>query len=308
MAPPVPAEWRAGPAHIAQQQVYPAEWQVLDTPEKCAGGDRPMGGAGRIQLYALERGRGAPLVLLHAFPLSSAMWLPQREGLSDRCRVITPDLRGFGGSRLGDDEPSLEAMAGDVVALLDTKGIGRAVIGGLSMGGYVAMALCRHHRDRVLGLVLADTKAGADPEPARADRERIAGRLDADGDASVLVEEILPKLVGPTTLRQRALVYGRVRGLVQATPPQAAAWAERAMAARPDSVDILRETRVPALVIVGDEDVVATEEDARAMAEALPNSELIVIPRSGHLPPVEQPELFNEAVGEFVSALARTVT
>lgn len=267
-----------------------------------------MGGAGRIQLYANERGRGAPLVLLHAFPLSAAMWMPQREGLSDRCRVITPDLRGFGGSVLGDDEPSLEAMAGDVAALLDTMGIHRAVIGGLSMGGYVAMALCRHHPERILGLVLADTKAGADPEPARANRERIAQRLDDDGNAGVLVDEVLPKLVGPTTLRQRALVYGRVRGLVQATPPPAAAWAERAMATRPDSFDTLRETRIPALVIVGAEDAVATEEDARAMAEALPNSELIVIPRSGHLTSVEQPELFNEAVGEFVSAVARTMT
>lgn len=265
-----------------------------------------MGGAGRSQLYAKDRGRGAPLVLLHAFPLSSAMWMPQREGLSERCRVITPDLRGFGGSWLGDDEPSIETMAADVAALLDSKGIARAVIGGLSMGGYVAMALCRHHPDRVLGLVLADTKASADTEPARADRERIAQRLDTDGNVGVLVDEILPKLVGPTTLRQRALVYGRVRGLVQATPAPAAAWAQRAMAARPDSFDTLRDTRIPALVIVGAEDTVATEDDARAMTDALPNSELIVIPRSGHLTPVEQPELFNEAVGEFVSAVGRT--
>jgi pimeloyl-ACP methyl ester carboxylesterase len=156
--------------------------------------------------------------------------------------------------------------------------------------------------------VLAGTKASADPEPARENRQRIADRLEADGDVSVLVEEILPNLVGPTTLRQRALVYGRVRGLVQATPPMAAAWAQRAMAARPDSFDTLRESRMPALVMVGDEDGISTEADARAMSDALPNAELLVIPRSGHLVAAEQPELFNEAAGEFVSALARTMS
>jgi pimeloyl-ACP methyl ester carboxylesterase len=258
-----------------------------------------------VTLYARDVGQGTPFVLLHAFPLSSAMWLPQREGLAGRFRVITPDLRGFGGSLLGKDEPSIDAMADDVDRLLQSKGLARAVIGGLSMGGYVAMALCRRHPERVQGLVLADTKATADPEPARENRLRIAARLEMDGSTAVLVEEVLPHLVGPTTIRQRAMIYGRVRGLVQATPPQAAAWAQRAMAGRPDSFGTLRETRAPALVVVGSEDTLATEADARAMAEALPNAELLVIPRAGHLSAIEQPELFNQAVAEFLSALSR---
>jgi pimeloyl-ACP methyl ester carboxylesterase len=259
-----------------------------------------------ISLNARDVGEGTPLVLLHAFPLSSAMWLAQREGLLGRFRVITPDLRGFGGSVLGDEEPSVDVMADDVAALLSAKGIDRAVVGGLSMGGYVAMALCRRHPDRVLGLVLAGTRADADPEPVRAGRLRMADRISADDDVAVLVEEVLPKLVGPTTLRQRALVYGRVRGLVRAAPPRAAVWAQRAMALRPGSFDVLRATRVPALVIAGAEDLVIGEDDARAMAETLPNAELMVIPRAGHLSAVEQPELFNEAISEFVTALART--
>jgi pimeloyl-ACP methyl ester carboxylesterase len=247
-------------------------------------------------------------VLLHAFPLSAAMWLAQRESLAGRFRVITPDLRGFGGSVLGKDDPSIETMADDVAQMLRSKGLERAVIGGLSMGGYVAMALCRHHPEQVLGLVLADTKAGADSEEVRQKRQRIADQLDDEGTVKPLLDEILPGLVGPTTLRQRAMIYGRVRGLVQATPPAAAAWAQRAMAGRPDSFETLREIRIPALVVVGAEDALATEEDARAMAEALPNAELLVIPRAGHLSAVEQPELFNQAVAEFVSALARTAT
>lgn len=260
-----------------------------------------------MQLYARDVGQGTPLVLLHAFPLSSAMWLPQRERLASHFRVITPDLRGFGGSALGEEEPSVEVMADDVAALLKAKNIGRAVIGGVSMGGYVAMALCRRHPDRVRGLVLTDTKAVADADAARANRLRMAERLTAENRADVLAEEVLPALLGPTTLQQRALVYGRVRGLVQSAPPRAAAWAQRAMAARPDSLETLRGVKVPALVIVGAEDRLTTEDDARAMAEALPNAELLVIPRAGHLTPIEQPELFNEAVTEFVTAVARTV-
>jgi pimeloyl-ACP methyl ester carboxylesterase len=258
-----------------------------------------------MQLYARDVGEGTPLVLLHAFPLSSAMWLSQREQLAKRFRVITPDLRGFGGSVLGTDEPSIDTMADDVVALLRSKGIAKAVIGGMSMGGYVAMAICRKHPDRVRGLILADTKATADSDAARQNRERVADRIIADGGVGVLAEELLPKLVGPTTFRQRALVYGRVRGLLQATPPAAAAWAQRAMAARPDSMETLRGVKVPALVIVGSEDTLATEEDARAMVEALPNAVLQVIPRAGHLCAIEQPDLFNQTVTEFVSAVAK---
>ncbi|GAA2422570.1 alpha/beta fold hydrolase [Actinomadura vinacea] len=258
-----------------------------------------------VQLYARDIGAGTPLVLLHAFPLSSAMWLAQREGLAGRFRVITPDLRGFGGSVLGDDPPSVDAMADDVARMLNQLGLPRAVVGGLSMGGYVAMALCRRHPDLLLGLVLAGTKAAADTETARATRIRQAERLEGDGDVAALIEEVLPNLVGPTTFRQRALVYGRVRGLVQSAPAAAAAWAQRAMAGRDDSFGALRELRVPALVMVGDEDVIATEGDARAMAEAMPNAELMVIPRAGHLCAVEQPDLFNQAVAEFATALAR---
>jgi pimeloyl-ACP methyl ester carboxylesterase len=260
-----------------------------------------------VQLYTRDVGGGTPLVLVHAFPLSSAMWLAQREGLATRFRVLTPDLRGFGGSPLGADEPSVDTMADDLAALLDAKGIDRAIIGGLSMGGYVTLAFCRRHPDRLLGVVLADTKATEDTKAAREARLRMAERLETDQNVGVLLDDLLPRLVGPTTMRHRALVYGRVRGLVQSTPPLAAAWAQRAMAARPDSVGALAGFRTPTLVLHGAEDAIITEDDARALTDALPNAELIVIPGSGHLTAVEQPELFNDAVAEFGAALTRTL-
>jgi pimeloyl-ACP methyl ester carboxylesterase len=256
-----------------------------------------------VDLHVREVGTGHPVVLLHAFPLSSAMWLEQRNSLGGRYHVLTPDQRGFGGSPLGWDEPSLDQVADDVAALLDVRDLDQVVLGGLSMGGYAAMAFLRRHPGRVRALVLADTKATADPPEAAANRQRIATRLEADGSADVLVEDVLPALLGPTTGRDRPLVSGRVKGLVEAAPPAAAAWAQRAMAARPDSLDTLRAADVPALVVWGDEDTLATRADVEAMVDALPQGRLTVLGGAGHLSAVELPEAFDAAVGEFLDGL-----
>jgi pimeloyl-ACP methyl ester carboxylesterase len=256
-----------------------------------------------MDLHVREAGAGVPVVLLHAFPLSSAMWLEQRNDLADVCRVITPDLRGFGGSQLGNDPPSLDLMADDVAAVLDRLDLPEVVLGGLSMGGYVAMAFLRRHPGRVSALLLADTKAGADPDAAKDNRLRIAARLIAEDSTQVLVDEVLPSLVGETTRREQPLVQGRVRALVEAAPPQAAAWAQRAMAQRPDSLDTLRKVDVPAVVILGDEDQIASREDGAAMVEALPQGRLVVVPDAGHLSAVEAPGAFSTAVRELVGRL-----
>jgi pimeloyl-ACP methyl ester carboxylesterase len=255
-----------------------------------------------MELAFRDSGNGRPLVLLHAFPLSSAMWLDQREGLAEVCRVVTPDQRGFGGSDLGDDPPSLDACADDLAELLDRLGLDRVVLGGLSMGGYVAMAFLRRHASRVEAVVLADTKASADPEPARANRERIAKAVLEEG-SSVLVDDVLPALLGTTTTATRPMVTGRVRGLVQAAPPPAVAWAQRAMAARADSFDVLRTFDRPALVVVGEEDALSPVADAEAMAAALPDARLRVLPEAGHLTAVETPEAFTAEVAGFLAEL-----
>lgn len=257
----------------------------------------------RIDLSFREAGAGRPLVLLHAFPLSAAMWLDQREGLADAGRVITPDLRGFGGSPLGADEPDLDEMADDVAALISRLGYDRVVLGGLSMGGYVAMAFVRRHPQRLDGLVLADTKASADSPPAAANRARIAAAVLADPASTVLVDEVLPALVGATTVSTRALVHGRVRGLVQGAPAYAVAWAQRAMARRPDSSADLARVPVPALVIVGEEDTLSPPADAEAMVTTIPSATLVRIPAAGHLTAVEAPAEFNAAVRDYLAQL-----
>lgn len=256
-----------------------------------------------VELHYRAAGTGRPLVLLHAFPLSSAMWLAQREALADLCQVITPDLRGFGGSALGEEPPSLDAMADDVAALCDRLALPSVILGGLSMGGYVAMALLRRHRDRIAALVLADTRAAADPPAVRETRERIAQSVAADPASHVLLDEVLPALVGETTVRERPLVYGRVRALVQAAPAAAVAWAERAMADRPDSAPTLRAADVPALVVVGEEDTLSPPAEAQALVDLLPAAGLVRIPRAGHLSAVEDPEAFTAALRAFVVGL-----
>jgi pimeloyl-ACP methyl ester carboxylesterase len=257
---------------------------------------------GTVALASREVGAGRPLVLLHAFPLSSAMWLAQREGLGPVCQVVTPDQRGFGGSPLGDDEPSLDRCADDLAALLDRLGLERVVLGGLSMGGYVAMAFLRAHPDRVEALVLADTRAGADTEPQREARLRLADAVVEEG-STALADAVLPTLLGRTSAATRPLVAGRVRGLVAAAPAPAVAWASRAMAARQDSFDVLRSCKVPALVLVGDEDELAPVAEAQAMVDALPRGRLAVLPGAGHLSAVETPDTFTDAVVELLAGL-----
>lgn len=254
-----------------------------------------------------ENGTGTPLVLLHAFPLSARMWDTQRELIpgpaGDEARVITPDQRGFGAAELGGEAPSFDLVADDIARLLDAEGIERAVIGGLSMGGYVAMAFARRHPGRIAGLLLADTKATVDTEQLRANRERIAQAVLARNSVQILADEKLEEsLLGPATMPE---LTAYVRELIAEAPPQAVAWAQRAMAARPDSLDALAGLDVPAAVIVGEADTITPLAEAQLMAEALSDAELTVIPSVGHLSSLEAPETFNSAVRGLLRRVGR---
>ena len=235
-------------------------------------------------------------VLLHAFPVWSALYDDVRDRLAAAYDLLTPDLPGWGSAPLGDREPSLDVVADDIAGLLDGRGVERAVVGGTSMGGYVAMAFARRHPDRLAGLVLLDTKASADTDAARDNRERIARTALDEGGPRVVVDEVLPALLGETTWQSRPQVVDRVRGWVEQAAPGAVAWAQRAMAARPDSFETLAQARVPALVVVGEEDRLTPPDESRAMHGALQDGELVVVPRAGHLSPVEAPDAVALAV------------
>ncbi|WP_460395754.1 alpha/beta fold hydrolase [Actinophytocola sediminis] len=226
-----------------------------------------------------------PVVLLHAFPLDSRMWDGLRPALGSR--LVTPDLPGFGGAP-APVAPSLAAAAAAVLASLDERGVSRAVFGGCSMGGYVALAVLRAAPARVSGLVLVNTKASADSARARENRFAMAERIDAEG-TGWLPDAMRTGLLGATTLAHRPAVEARVRSLIAAQPAAAVAWAQRAMADRPDSVELLAGSGVPALIVRGVEDTMIPAEEAEVMASALAGSTSVELAGVGHLAPLEDP-------------------
>jgi 3-oxoadipate enol-lactonase len=252
-------------------------------------------------LSYVEVGHGLPVVLLHAFPLNRTMWEPQISALFGECRCIIPDLRGFGDSDTTGPF-SMERFADDVVQLLDALRIDRAVICGLSMGGYVALALIRHHRQRVRALILADTRSGADDtERAKGRRELMA--VARDQGIGAVVERQLPGLIGKRTRDRQPDLVTRVRDLILAAPIAGVIGAADAMLHRPDSTDLLSTIDVPTLVIVGEEDVITPPKEARELSRGIPNSRLEIIPGAGHLSNLERPAAFNTALSDFVGSL-----
>ena len=253
-----------------------------------------------MRLAYTRLGSGVPLVLLHAFPLSSAMWAAQRGGLVRECEVVTVDQRGFGESATGDAvrdvPPDLTVVVDDLAGLLDELELPSVVLGGLSMGGYVAMGFLRRYPQRVRGLVLANTRASADAPDVAANRRRIAEAVEQANSADILLRELAPKLLAPQTVEQDPNLVKTVEAMVAAAPPEAVAWAQRAMAARPESFDVLREARIPVLVIAGDADQMTPLSEAEAIANAAPDAELVVLPGAGHLSAMEKPREFNQAV------------
>lgn len=264
--------------------------------------DEEVGGERRRYLQA---GAGESLVLLHAFPLSADQWAPQLDAPPPGWRLLAPDLRGFRGpgalDRSGPPPASLtiDDYAADIVALLDRLGIDRAVVGGLSMGGYVAFGLLRLAPERVRGLVLADTRPQADSEEARGRRRQMLERLERAG-VSAVADDLAPSLLGRTTMRERPGVVARVRALIEANPVETVAAAIHALMTRPDSTALLSRIPVPTLVVVGEEDTLTPPDVAEAMCRAIPTAALTVIPRAGHLANLEQPEAFSAALAGFL--------
>jgi 3-oxoadipate enol-lactonase len=252
--------------------------------------------------YDDSGGGGAALVLLHGFPFDRSMWRGQADALGGEFRVVAPDLRGFGETPLGNGDLQMGTLAEDVAALLDELSVGRVVLGGLSMGGYVAFEFIRRFPERVRALVLADTRPQADDDEGRRTREETARRVLQEGMAPI-VESMLPKLLTAETRERGGEVVEGVRALMLGTNPDTAAAALRAMAVRRDQTDLLTSIRVPTLIVVGDEDSITPPADAEAMRAKIEGSRLFVVEGAGHLSNVERPAEFNRALVEFLRGL-----
>ncbi len=256
--------------------------------------------AGTFAVEYDDIGAGPVVVLLHAFPLSRAMWRPQREDLQAVCRVVTPDLRGFGGTGGFAGPPSVDRMADDVAALLDALRVNEpVVVGGLSMGGYVALAFARRFPGRLRGLILADTRAEADTPEGKANRDRTIA-LARSHSAGEVFEQMLPKMVSEETRSRRPGVIGEARRIAAGQSQVGVIAALQALRDRPDATPSLRAIAVPTLVLVGSDDVLTPPAAAQALAAGIAGSQLAVIQGAGHLSNLEQPGLFNAAVRTFL--------
>jgi len=246
-------------------------------------------------------GEGPAVIFLHAFPLHRSMWTPQVEALRGTVRTVALDFRGFGESELPTPAFSLADLADDVVGAARALGIARAVVVGLSMGGYVAFRVVDRFPEFVRALLLADTRAEPDTPEARARRLLLADRAEREGVSALA--DFVQGLLGPTTKAERPEVVGRVREIIGEPDPRALAAALRAMADRPDSRPLLPAIGVPTLVLVGEEDGLTTPDSARVIAGGIRGSTLMVIPRAGHLSNLEAPEAFTAELLAFVRAV-----
>lgn len=253
-----------------------------------------------VELSVSVSGVGMPILFVHGFPFHGGMWAAQAGALSG-WQAVVPDLRGFGQSGRGAlDDWTMDTFADDLAALVGVLGLGPAVVCGLSMGGYVAFAFWRRHRDLCRGLVLADTRAAADTEVGRAGRREMADRVLAEGTGFV-ADDMLPRLLSGYTRRERPAVVTRVRAMIEGTPAETIARAQRAMAVRPDSRRDLGGIDVPVLVVAGEEDALIPVGEAEAMATTIPGARLELVPDAGHLAPTEDAVAFNRILAGWLA-------
>jgi 3-oxoadipate enol-lactonase len=240
------------------------------------------------------------VVLLHGYPFNRSLWNEQASALGNSYRVITPDLRGLGESESTPGPATMNRMAQDVAALLDHLEISRAVVGGLSMGGYVALAFYKQFPSRVRSLILADTRAQADTEEGKQTRFQQADKALAEGMAGI-ADSMLPKLLTPETVSKRPEVVKRVRDMMLKTKPEGAAGALLGMAEREDQTALLSQVSCPTLILVGREDPITPVADSEKMHREIAGSRLVVIENAAHVSNLERTDQFNEELMRFLN-------
>ena len=251
-----------------------------------------------------DLGQGRPLVLVHGFPLSRAIWPAQAAQLSAHYRVLTPDLRGHGDSEATPGPYTMDLLADDILALLEALQIDQPIVlGGLSMGGYVVMAFARRYPERLAGLLLTATRAGSDTSAGKDGRRQAVAAVQQAGNIQPTVDGMLPKLFAPQTYSDNPNLVQKVRRIIEHTSMDGVINAQLGMLARPDSTAMLSNLDVPSLVIHGEHDQIIPLEAAQEMASVLSNGSMAVIKGAGHLLNMEQPAEFNQIVMDWLAGL-----
>jgi 3-oxoadipate enol-lactonase len=250
-------------------------------------------------------GQGIPLLFIHGYPLSRKIWAPQLQGLSDIATTISLDLRGHGASYPFDGSYSMDLLAEDCYSFLREKNIQPpVVVCGLSMGGYVTFALYRKHPELFRAMILTSTRAAADSPEGKANREAGINNVKEHG-VEMIAEGMLQKLVSPKTITSNPNLLEMIKSIMLETSVNGVIGALQGMRDRPDSTALLSQINCPVLIIHGADDQLIPVKDANAMNQAIKSSRLVVIPEAGHLLNMEQPEIFNQAIRDFVNTLGQ---
>jgi pimeloyl-ACP methyl ester carboxylesterase len=256
-----------------------------------------------FEMAYTDVGRGLPLLLVHGYPLNRQMWQPQLEDLKSYARLLAPDLRGHGDSQAVPEPYSMDLFADDLAEFLDALHVDEPVVlCGLSMGGYIAFAFFRKYAHRLRGLILVATRAIPDSPEARQGREA-AAILARQRGVAVIAEGMAPRLLSPKTLASNPQLVERTRAIMLHNSLEGVLGDLAALKDRPDSTSTLAQINLPTLIIAGADDQLIPLEETEAMHSAISQSQMIVIPGAGHLPNLEQPQLFNAAVRDFLTRL-----
>lgn len=248
---------------------------------------------------------GVPIILIHAFPLNHTMWKPQMSALTGKFRVIAYDVGGHGGSNVGDGQYTIELFVGDLIALLDYLKIEKAILCGLSLGGYIALRAVERHSVRVSALVLADTRSEADSDDAKVKRTTTLQLIKEKG-VSVFAEEFVKMTFSPETFDANPELVRTVKKMILKNPPLGICGALLALGLRTDTTTSLQHIKVPTLILVGEKDKITPPAASLAMLEKIPNAQMHIIPHAGHFSNMENPSEFNRRLLSFLSKKKNT--
>lgn len=255
-------------------------------------------------IYYVEGGNPAAIsvIFIHGFPFSHAIWQSQLEALGHDYHAVAYDFRGLGKSDLGDGQYTVEGHVDDLLALLDFLEIDKAVIVGLSMGGYIALRALERNPERFLGVALCDTQSKADDNAGKIKRAAGAKAVKQDG-AAPLAESFVEAVFTPASIQNEVPEVDFIKDIISANDPVAIAGNFIAMAARTDTTESLAAIAVPTLILVGEEDTLTTPAAARDMHTRIKGSQLHVVPHAAHMSNLENPEFFNARLLEFLSTI-----
>jgi 3-oxoadipate enol-lactonase len=251
-----------------------------------------------------ERGlpQGSPIVFIHGFPFNHSTWEPQMKALPHHFRAITYDVRGHGESDVGDGQYSIEFFVDDLIALMDHLVIDRAVLCGLSMGGYIALRAIERHPERVSGLVLCDTRSEADSDEGKVKRSATVRSVRTKGVAA-FAEEFVKLVFADETFEMNPLLISMIRAMIEANPPLGICGTALALAGRTDTTKALTSINVATLIVVGEHDKLTPPDAAQAMQKKIAGSELRIIPHAAHLSNLENSVEFNKHLVGFLYRL-----